>query len=171
MDDRPRTESHGKPARIWSRNGGRAMLIGLVAVVLAFFIGFFWQFYQATTVRQTLRGTEQELLVERLRVQLASAAIAAQGGDFEEARREMSNFFTRIQTEQWALPPGLRPLSDEFLAMRDDIITGLSRGRPEYGDVLYGMLQRFEEAAPRESQAPTAAPAALDPTQTPEEPH
>jgi hypothetical protein len=30
-------------------------------------------------------------------------------GRYEEARREMSDFFTRIQTEQWALPPELRP--------------------------------------------------------------
>jgi hypothetical protein len=30
----------------------------------------------------------------------------------------------------------------------DDVITGLSRANPEYAGVLFGMLDRFEEAIP-----------------------
>jgi len=134
------------------------MLWGLLAVVLAFFIGFFWQFYQATTVRQTLAETERELVVERLRVQLANAAIAAQGGRYEVARREMSDFYNRAQTQRWALPDRLRTVTDEFFAMRDDVITGLSRANPEYADVLYGMLDRFDEAVPAVGAPRDAAP-------------
>jgi hypothetical protein len=149
MRDSPLSEPKESTARNRPRVGGRAALWGLLAVVLAFFIGFFWQFYQATTVRRALSTTEQELVVERLRVQLASAAIAAQGGRFEDARIEMSEFFTRIQPQQWALPPDLRRVADEFLAMRDDVITGLSRSDPEYADALFGMLDRFERTMPR----------------------
>jgi hypothetical protein len=153
MDDMPRTEPRDHPQPRRSRLGSHAWLWGLLAVVLAFFIGFFWQFYQATTVRQTLAATETELMVERLRVQLSNAAIAAQAGRYEAARREMSDFFNRLQIQEWALPRELRPVADEFLAMRDDIITGLSRGNPEYAGVLFGMLDRFDHAMPAQGAA------------------
>lgn len=139
---------------------GKGVLVGLLAVVLAFFIGFFWQFYQATTVRQTLAETERELVVERLRVQLANAAIAAQGGRYETARREMSDFYDRAQTQRWALPDRLVAVTDEFFAMRDDVITGLSRANPEYADVLSGMLDRFDDAVPAVGAPRDTAPAA-----------
>jgi hypothetical protein len=148
MHDRPTTEPDEVPRRTQSRPGGKGMLWGLLAVVIAFLIGFFWQFYQATTVRATLAATEQELVLERMRVQLTGAALAAQGGRYEEARTEMSSFFNRIQTQRWALPDRLRTVADEFLAMRDDIITGLSRANPDTAATLFGMLQRFEEAMP-----------------------
>jgi hypothetical protein len=150
MEERPSSE----PRRTYDddpkrdRTGGKGVGIALIAVVLAFLIGFLWQFYQATTVRRTLSETERELVVERLRVQLANAAMAAQAGRYEEARRQMSDFFDRIQTEEWALPGDLRNVAREFQAMRDDVITGLSRANPDYAAVLSGMLDRFEEAVP-----------------------
>ncbi len=148
MVETPGREPHDTRARKTSPLAGKGVLVGLIAVVLAFFVGFFWQFYQATTVRQTLAETERELVVERLRVQLANAAIAAQGGRYEAARREMSDFYDRAQTQRWALPDRLATVTDEFFAMRDDVITGLSRANPEYADVLYGMLDRFDDAVP-----------------------
>jgi hypothetical protein len=148
MDETPRTEPRESSDRQGSRMGQHGWLWALLLVVLAFFIGFFWQFYQATTVRTTLAATEHELVVERLRVQLANAAIAAQTGRYEAARREMSDFFNRIHAQRAILPQELRPVADEFLAMRDDIITGLSRANPEYAGVLFGMLDRFEAAVP-----------------------
>jgi hypothetical protein len=138
--------------------GQHGWLWALLLVVLAFFIGFFWQFYQATTVRTTLAATEHELVVERLRVQLANAAIAAQTGRYEAARREMSDFFNRIHAQRAILPQELRPVADEFLAMRDDIITGLSRANPEYAGVLFGMLDRFEAAVPAQGAAGSDSP-------------
>jgi hypothetical protein len=168
MHDQPTPGPREAPRRARIRPGGRGMLWGLIAVVIAFFIGFFWQFYQATTVRATLAETEQELVLERMRYQLANAALAAQGGRYEEARTEMSSFYNRVHAEQWALPDRLRTVTNEFLAMRDDVITGLSRSNPEYAGVLFGMLQRFEEAMPdqpapgareqeRQGPAPTGA--------------
>jgi hypothetical protein len=160
MEERPSSE----PRRTYDddpkrdRTGGKGVAIALIAVVIAFFIGFFWQFYQATTVRRTLSETEQELVVERLRVQLANAAIAAQAGRYEESRRQMSDFFSRIQTEEWALPDDLRSVAREFQAMRDDVITGLSRANPEYAAVLFGMLDRFEGAVPAQGAPDTAPP-------------
>jgi hypothetical protein len=168
MHDRPTTEPREVPRRTLTRPGGKGMLWGLLAVVIAFFIGFFWQFYEATTVRSTLAATEQDLVVERLRYQLTSAALAAQGERYEEARSEMSRFFNGIQVQQWVLPDRLRDVSNEFLAMRDDVITGLSRGNPEYADVLFGMLRRFQEAMPdAEPAAPATEPTGRPAGETP----
>jgi hypothetical protein len=167
MDETPRTEPRESSGRLDIRAGRHGWLWGLLAVVLAFFIGFFWQFYQATTVRATLTATEHELVVERLRVQLANAAIAAQSGRYEAARREMSDFFNRVHTQRALLPRELRTVAEEFLAMRDDVITGLSRSNPEYAGVLFGMLDRFEAAVPAQGAARTGAPAGDPPGPSP----
>jgi hypothetical protein len=168
MHDRPTMEPREEPRRTRPRTrpGGKGMLWGLLAVVIAFSIGFLWQFYRATTVRAALSATEQELVLERMRVQLASAALAAQGGRYEDARSEMSSFFDRVQTQRWALPDPLRVVTDEFLAMRDDVITGLSRANPDYAAVLFGMLQRFEEAMPRADDPLGPADQRQDPATT-----
>ncbi len=142
------------------RKRGRGLLWGFIAVLLAFGAGFGWQFYEASTLRDQLSQTEQELMVERLRVRLGQAAISAQAGDYETARRQMSDFFTRLDDARLALPDHVRSVADEFLAMRDEVITGLSRSNPEFASVLYGMLDRFTNVAGlQETIAPGEAPA------------
>lgn len=146
------------------RKRGRGLLWGFIAVLLAFGAGFGWQFYEASLVREELASTQQELMVERLRVRLGQAAIAAQSGDYESARRGMSEFFTRLDQAHLSLPDSTAIVADEFLAMRDEVITGLSRSNPEYADVLYGMLDRFRDVAGLREQLPAApAPQAQQP--------
>lgn len=139
MDDTSRSDTTATPTAPTLEKGGRGMLWGLLAVVLAFGAGFFWQFYEASTVRQDLSVAEQQLEMERLRVHLGQAALAAQAGNFELSRRKMSTFFGQLQEKAAAMPPEVRTVATDFLAMRDDVITGLSRSNPEYGAVLYGM--------------------------------
>lgn len=142
---------------------GRGLLWGFIAVVLAFAAGFGWQFYEASLVRDELSATQQELMVERLRVRLGQAAIAAQSGDYESARQQMSNFFTRLEEARLVLPDSTAVAADEFLAMRDEVITGLSRSNPEYADVLYGMLERFRNIAGLEAQPAAVRPEEPEP--------
>lgn len=129
----------------------------LLAVVLAFLAGFGWQYFRAMQIESRLERTEQELAVERLRVGLAQAAVAAQSGDFEAARRQMSAFFTSLQAQLGGLPPDLRETGEDMLLSRDEVITELSRANPRSGDDLYDMLVRLRlslgEAPP--SVAPT----------------
>lgn len=139
------------------RSRGRGFLWGFIAVLLAFGAGFGWQFYEATLVREELARTQQELVVERLRVRLGQAAIAAQSGDYEAARQRMSDFFTRLDQIRPELPDSTAVVADQFLAMRDDVITGLSRSNPEYAGVLYGMLDRFRTAAGLSEPTPIPA--------------
>lgn len=139
MDDTPRNETTATPPPPSMQTGGRGILWGLLAVVIAFGAGFLWQFYEASTVREDLSVAEQQLEMERLRVHLGQAALAAQAGDYELSRRQMSTFFSELQDKAAAMPPEVRSVANDFLAMRDDVITGLSRSNPEYGAVLYGM--------------------------------
>lgn len=141
---RPATET--EPPRKRSAMSGRAVLWVILAVVLAFIAGFGWQYMRASNIQSQLETTERELRVERLRVQLARAALEAQAGEFEPARREMSELFDSVQTDREQLPLQVRHVIDEMLAARDEIITGLSRGNPETAGTLFGMLDRLREA-------------------------
>jgi hypothetical protein len=151
------TEPSPTPSTSAPRRSGRGVLWGLLAVVIAFLIGFGWQWYEAGTVRRQLAETQDQLMIERLRVRLGQATLAAQAGDYETARQQMSDFFTRLDDAQGSLPDSVAAVSGDFLAMRDNVITGLSRSNPEYAGVLYGMLESFSRGAP--PTIPEAQPA------------
>lgn len=151
MDEIPRTEprpdveTNERERRESGR--GRWFAWALAAVVVAFFAGFLWQYFEASSLRSELEATERELRVERMRIQLAQAAIDAQAGEFERARQQMSAFFTEIGRDPESLPDRVRRVSEGFLSRRDDVITGLSRSNAEYAAVLFGMLDRLNAAA------------------------
>lgn len=142
------TDPVGEPV---VREGRRGVPWGVMAVLLvvAFGAGFLWQFYAATTAREELSATEQELEVERLRIHLGQAALAAHSDDFEAARSQMSSFFTQLQEKAPHMPQEVRHVADDFLSMRDEVITGLSRSNPEYAAVLYGMVEELGTAIRR----------------------
>lgn len=87
--------------------------------------------------------------MERLRVHLGQAALAAQSGNYELARQQMSGFFGKLEDLPAGLDPALVGVSDDFLNMRDEVITGLSRSNPEYADVVYGMYENLNGAIDR----------------------
>lgn len=156
MDTGPTMPPPGGP-RGRGTSSGKKLLWGLIAVAVAFLAGFGWQYYNARTIGERLEQTEQALAVERLRVGLAQAAVAAQSGDFEAARSQMSDFFTAVQGRLEELPPDMRAVAEELLRDRDEIITGLSRANPEAAEHLYGMLLRFRTSVG--DPPATAAPA------------
>lgn len=146
---------------------GRGLLWSFLAAVVAFGAGYGWQYYESMDIREQLAETRQELMVEQLRVRLGQAAIAAQAGDYESARQRMSAFFTQLDEVAPTLPDPMAGVSEAFLAMRDDVITGLSRANPRYAEVLYGMLDRFRNVAGLEEQM-APMPAASEPQPEPE---
>ena len=168
MDDIPGTDPRTttSPTGSVRKKSGKGPLWAFLAVVAAFLIGFGWQWYEASTVREQLTVAQQELLIERLRVRLGQAALAAQTGDYESARQQMSEFFTHVAEAEPSLPDSVATVTDGFLAMRDEVITGLSRANPEYAGVLYGMLERFRDVSASTMTTP-AAPARPETTAAP----
>lgn len=148
------------------RGRGKGVLWAVLAVVVAFLIGFGWQWYEARTVRDDLARTEQDLRVERLRVHLAEAALAANAGDYEEARGLMSDLFTRLQEQEATLSPELSRVANDILARRDEVITGLSRANPEYAGVLYRMVGDFTTAAGPDDTRPGGPEEPVSPAET-----
>lgn len=143
-------------ARTTRTDGGRGVLWAVVAILIAFSAGFLWQYLEARAVRGELTAVEQELQLERLRVHLGQAALSAQSGDFERARQQMSTFFNQLQESSDAMSPEVQTIAGDYLAMRDEVITGLSRSNPEYGAILFGMHERLTAAIDRSLDAPAA---------------
>lgn len=143
-------------ARTTRTDGGRGVLWAVVAILIAFSAGFLWQYLEARTVRGELSAVEQELQLERLRVHLGQAALSAQSGDFERARQQMSTFFNQLQESSDAMSPEVQTIAGDYLDMRDEVITGLSRSNPEYGAILFGMHERLNAAIDRSLDGPDA---------------
>lgn len=167
MEDMPRSDSTATPTGSAHRTGSspptgpssttaparkdarRGLLWGLLAVVIAFSAGFLWQYSEARDARSDLTVAQDELEMERLRVDLGKAALAAQAGNFELSRQQMSRFFGMLQERSAAMPEEVRGVATDFLAVRDNVITGLSRSNPEYGAVLYRMYEDLSAAIDR----------------------
>ena len=70
--------------------------------------------------------------VDSIRISLAEAALNANRGEFEEARRNSSDFFTNLQAELDREDPLFdtmgRSRLEDVLSKRDQLITQLARG-------------------------------------------
>src|SRR5690625_4018667 len=109
---------------------GRAILIALAAALLAFVIGFGWQYVRAERLNAELVEAQRTVAFQEVAVTLGAATIEAQAGSHEEARRLASHAFTRLQGVAGQLPPAILPEAQTILAQRDEVITLLSRSEP-----------------------------------------
>lgn len=114
----------------------RQILVALGAVVLAFLVGFLWQYVRADRAESRLESVSQQLEFQRLESTLAAATIEAQRGSFEVARQHSSEFFTSLQRAIPDAPAGERGELEAILARRDILITYLSREDPQGVDLL-----------------------------------
>lgn len=133
---RPRSSDH--------RIRNLAIVLGLI--VLAFGIGFGWQFLEARSLEGELTTARRELALSRLEATVAAAAVQAERGDYEAARRLTSDFFTGLQEEVDRGTVGAQEVGD-LLTRRDALITSLSRAEPDSRDVLHAVFARFRVTA------------------------
>lgn len=144
-------------------------------IVLAFLVGFTWQFTRAHGLQGQLDQAQKELTFQRMEATLGAATIEAQRGGFEPARQLASDFFTRLQAAVQQAPADGQPQLQKILSERDQLITQLSRNDAQAAPVLANMFVRYRTAvgesanAPpgaSEPAAPAAAPAASPATTT-----
>src|SRR6266851_4663563 len=113
----------------------------LIALLVAFLLGFIPMWMKARDQSTVREKTEHELTLTRIVKDLGSAAIDARRAEYEAARVEASAFFTaaHFEIDQRDKSPltqqqrdGLLPL----LASRDELITLLARSDPAATDKL-----------------------------------
>lgn len=128
-------------------------LLFAAGVVLAFGIGFGWQYLRAENLEEAFASTEAELALRSLEGTLGAAAIEAQRGSFEAARTLTSEFFTGLQQNVDAAPLPAQEELRGILDERDAIITALSRAEPAAGEALVRLFVRYRVAIGGPDQA------------------
>jgi hypothetical protein len=147
----------------------RSRLIGLsvLALLVAFGLGFLPQWLRARSLDGELRETRHELRMARLEGVLGAALAEALRSNYERSRQLMADFFSRLQgTVGEVENPKQRQELQAILAQRDEIITLLSRAEPESTQRLMLAYTRYFAAVdPAAKGAPTAV------TPSPPTPH
>jgi hypothetical protein len=142
----------------------RAILAIIAAAVVAFLIGFVWQYTGASAARSQLQQVERELTFQRMQSTLGAATVEAQRGSYEIARQLASSFFSALQNDIAQAPPEAAAELRDILLQRDAMITALSRNDPQSGAMLAQLFLRFraamgEPVGPGVGTAPAPAPA------------
>ncbi len=115
-------------------------------IVVAFLVGFGWQFVRAHSLSTRLDQAERQLTFQRLEATLGAATIEAQRGAFETSRRLASDFFTNLQGSVEQAPDSTRAALQQILQRRDEIITDLSRNDAQAATALSGMFVQYRSA-------------------------
>ncbi len=126
-------------------------------VVVAFLVGFGWQFGRAHSLAGQLDQTRRELTFQRMEATLGAATIEAQRGGFEAARELASGFFTQLQAAVDQAPSAGQPQLQQILAQRDQLITELSRSDAGSGAVLSQIFVKYRTAVGENPAAPPGA--------------
>lgn len=140
----------------------KIMLGGALAAVLAFLIGFGWQYSRAERLEQELNVASKDLAFERLEGKLAAATIEADLGNYEIARQLASDFFTELQADIRRAPEETHQQLNAIAAQRDIIITAASRSDPQTASLIGQLYNTFRIAfgdEPVAAQVPAPAAA------------
>jgi hypothetical protein len=128
----------------------RFVIYGGVLLVV-FLLGLVPMWLQARASAARLADAERRLTLVGMQSDLASAALDARRGDYEPARRAVSQFFTSLRAEidkgdtsglTEAQRAGVQPL----FAGRDEIITLLARSDPASADRLSDLYVAYRKA-------------------------
>ncbi len=115
-------------------------------IIVAFLVGFGWQFLRAHSLAGRLDQSESALAMQSMEATLGAATIEAQRGAYEPARRLASDFFTTLQASVDKAPEAGRPTLQQILQRRDEIITDLSRNDPQAGTILSALFVQYRTA-------------------------
>jgi hypothetical protein len=119
-------------------------------LLVVFLLGFVPMWLKARAANSSLNETEHQLILVRMKSNLASAVIDARRGDYEPARQAASQFFTSLRAESdkgdtsnftQAQRQGMQPM----FAGRDEIITLLARSDPASADRLSDLYVAYRK--------------------------
>ena len=133
-------------APLWKR-----LAVYAVILVIGFLIGLVPMWLTAHRLAKELEATQPELRRTQMRSALSAAAVDARRGDYEPARKSMSDFFTGLSSEldrgeESVLDQTQRDAVRPLLAQRDEIITLLARSDPAAADRLSDLDSSYRKA-------------------------
>jgi len=139
----PPTTSGGSTLR---RVGIYAGVLGLV-----FLLGLVPMWLTARERGSERDDARKELTLARLENLISGAALDAGRGEYEAARQQTSEFFTRLRAEadlrdRSAIAPGRLEQIDGLFAYRDDIITLLARSDPSSASRIADLYFAYRRA-------------------------
>jgi hypothetical protein len=131
---------------LWKR-----LLVYLLILVIGFVLGIVPMWLTAHRLAKELEATKAELQRSQMRSALSAAAVDARRGDYEPARKAMSDFFTTLSSEldrgeESALDQTQRDAVRPLLAQRDELITLLARSDPAAADRLSDLDSAYRKA-------------------------
>lgn len=134
---------------------------GIIAAIAfaAFVLGFIPMWLSARNNAAECRAVRGTLRLSVLQNNLATAAINARSGEFEQARRETSDFYTdlrgEIDRENSAVGETQRQAVQPILNQRDETITMLARGDSaaagRLSDLYFAFMQMKNSGVPKNS--------------------
>lgn len=133
-----------------SGNLMRRILIYAGVLLIVFLLGFVPMWVKARAAGNRLAETERHLILARLQNNLASAVIDARRGEYEPARRAVSQFFTTAQEEiakgdSSSYTQAQRGQLPPVLGGRDELITLLARSDSAAADRLANLFVAYRK--------------------------
>lgn len=150
---RPEEQSHALTDT--GRTAGNPLLkrLGVYALILVigFLVGLVPMWLSAHRSAKALEAAQAELRRIQMRSALSAAAVDARRGDYEPARKAMSDFFSGLSTEldrgeESALDRTQQDAVRPLLVQRDEIITLLARSDPAAADRLSDLDSAYRKA-------------------------
>lgn len=143
VSDRPRRT---EPGPLLKRIGIYALIL-----VIGFLLGLVPMWLKARERANELQTVRTELRRSQMRSALSAAALDARRGEYEPARKAMSDFFTTLSGE---LDRGEGSILDQtqrdairpLLTQRDEVITLLARGDPAAAERLADLDAAYRKA-------------------------
>lgn len=137
--------------RVEKRTLNRRLLVPVIAVLVAFGLGFVPMWLKAMENAKQRDTAERQMRLLRLEALIAGAAVDARRGEYETARQGASQFFTLLLQElnlekASALTVEQKEGLKELLAQRDDLITLLARSDPASAERLANGYLKYRQS-------------------------
>jgi hypothetical protein len=130
---------------------GKRLGIFALIFVIGFLLGLVPMWLNARRTAKKLETTQAELRRSQMRSAVSAAALDARRGDYEPARKAMSDFFTALSAEldrgdDSALDQTQQNAVRPLLTQRDELITLLARSDPAAADRLSNLDAAYRKA-------------------------
>ena len=155
-----------RPKNDWKRWGIYALIL-----LIVFLLGFVPMWLQKREVSQNLETTQKQLYKSEIKGLLTTAIVEARRGEYESARKNTSDFYTRLRSEidrgdESVYTKVERERINAVFANRDVIITMLAQRDPASAERLTDIYSNYQ-AALGQPQLPSASPPISNQAQQP----